>query len=121
MIKQVHEIKGNYEKALSEFTRLSGTIEGTLDTLIAMIMDTSPEISMPLDRLIKIFHNLEGLCSQGLKAEMDSLITLAEELIAENKNLKQEISKLKAKPTSTADISLESAISQFKKKGQNDK
>lgn len=82
-------IEANFKAAMQEFIRQSGYVEGSLDTIISTTMDVSPEISIVSDKLIKTFHNIEGICKQGLSSEFESLLTLCRELALENQKLKE--------------------------------
>ncbi len=63
----VDELKIQVEQAGLELTRQAGYIEGTLETLISIVVDANPEISITSDRLVKTFHSIEGIANQGLK------------------------------------------------------
>jgi hypothetical protein len=109
-------IESKFNIALSEFSKQSGYIEGTLDTVIATNVDANPEISMIADRLVKTFHSIEGVCKQGISLEFKNLLDLCKELAEENSKLIEEKSKPK-------EIDLDSAIAALKKttRGKNGK
>ena len=111
MKEKIKELKLDFDKARSEFIRLSGSIEGTLDTLISMVMDTSPEIAISLDRLVKTFHNLEGICSQGIISKLDLIVESAESIAEENEKMKSIESQKK----------LDEAVEYFRSKANKEK
>lgn len=98
--ERIAEIEENFKSAMSEFTRQSGYVEGTLDAMISTTMDMNPEISMISDRLIKTFHAIEGICSRGLSKEFKSMLELCKQL---NEELEQE-KQIKKIPTIDLDL-----------------
>lgn len=74
----------DFNSAIFEFTKQSGYIEGTLDTVISMMVELNPEIAMTSDRLVKTFHNVEGICKAGMKGAFDRLHAICVELIEKN-------------------------------------
>ena len=74
--KELLLIENKFENAMSEFIKQSGYIEGTLDTMISIMMDTCPEIAMTSDKLIKAFHSVEGICKQGFSVAFKELLDL---------------------------------------------
>lgn len=113
MKETVDKIHANFEKAIGEFTRQSGYVEGTLDAIIAIMMDTSPEMSIVSDRLIKTFHSIEGVCQSGIQVEFDKLLKVTRQLLEE----RESASKKQSLP------SLDEAVAflekESKKKGGN--
>jgi hypothetical protein len=81
--EELRNTEANFANALNEFVRQSGYIEGTLDTIIAINVDMNPEVAMSADRLIKTFHSVEGVCTQGLKLEFQKLLSLCEGMCKE--------------------------------------
>ncbi len=114
------KVEANFKTAMTEFTRQSGYVEGTLDTVISMMMDASPEISLTSDRLIKTFHSMEGICQQGLSSEFQSLLDFCRSLLD-----KESITDKKVE--SETDLNLDAAVEllskaqQKSKKGSNGK
>lgn len=104
----IEEIQNTYATAKSEFTKQCGYIEGALDTLIAMIMDTAPEVSIAADKLVKAFHNIEGICSQGI---FGSFIKMQNLSIA----LSNEIAEKKAEADKTEESSTKLDYEEAKK------
>lgn len=95
-------LKSKHEHAVHELATQSGYIEGTLDTLITMMMEESQEVSMCADKLIKAFHSVDGICSKGLKENFEALVQAYQELIEDyaeqlevNKQLCKDIEELK--------------------------
>ena len=113
-------VEANFKTAMTEFTRQSGYVEGTLDTIISMMMDDSPEISLTSDRLIKTFHSMEGICQQGLNLEFQSLLDFCRSLLEKESTVNEEVE-------SKIDLDLDAAVKllnkaeQKSKKGSNGK
>ena len=85
----------NFNSAIYEFTKQSGYIEGTLDTVISMVVEFNPEIATTSDRLVKTFHNVEGICKAGMKGAFDRLYAICMEL-CEEKNSSSSVNDLDA-------------------------
>ena len=109
---ELTRIETSFAKALSEFIRQAGYIEGTLDTLISITMELNPEVSITADRLVKTFRGIEGVCTQGIKVEFQKLLDLCREL-----HYQLEDSKVEANPLSNLDSALDAlSISKGTKK-----
>lgn len=78
--EKLKDIEARFDCAMSEFTKQSGYVEGTLDTIVAMMMDSCPEVAMTSDKLMRTFHGIEGICSSGLSKPFKDLIALYEDI-----------------------------------------
>lgn len=114
-------VEANFKTAMAEFTRQSGYVEGTLDTVISMMMDVSPEVSLTSDRLIKTFHSIEGICQQGLSTEFQSLLDFCRSLLAEKSTTSVEETKPELDLDLDAAIDLLNKTQVKSKKGSNGK
>lgn len=115
-------VEANFKTAMTEFTRQSGYVEGTLDTVISMMMDASPEISLTSDRLIKTFHSMEGICQQGLSSEFQSLLDFCRSLLDKESTTDKKVeSETDLNLDLDAAVELLSKAQQKSKKGSNGK
>lgn len=97
MQERIKALREKIDQASLELTRQSGYVEGILETLISVIMDSNPEISIASDRLIKTFHSIEGIISLGFKDPLVELLSICSDLDQDNKFLQKENSDLSAK------------------------
>lgn len=88
--EKINSLREKVEQAYIEMTRQSGYVEGTLETIISMVVEINPEISMTSDRLIKTFHAIEGITLTGFKEPFMELLKECQDLIEENAFLQKE-------------------------------
>lgn len=105
--EKLEQIESKFNAAMNEFTRQSGYVEGTLDTIIAMMMDAAPEVAMTSDKLIKTFHAIEGICKQGLLLEFQAMSKLCKDLLENQKTeVPEKANELDSEPSLDDSIGL---------------
>lgn len=112
-VEVIQEIEDKFENACREMTRQSGYIEGSLETLTSLLINSDPDLAMSADRLIKAFHSIEGICTSGYEKAFEDLKSCMFIVMAENEKLSRELEEY------TKASLKEALIATSKKKGKN--